>query len=276
VIDKQHRLIATSLALLLTLFAASLQAAETRCPRIVSQSPYITKTLQWLGLASCIVGVSRYDTLERPHTGGVLDPDADLIAVLEPQLLFTSDWTSSEKLAAVTPEGTRSFRLHGFGSMAEIEQNLRVIGNAVGMTDIEQRTRQFHRDWQQAAGRIGGHGKRVLLLSSCSGMPYSFGKERWLSDLFTHAGFVVVETEPKIRHIRPGQTVATINALVKTLQPELLFIFEQTRNKQCAFIAPKTPLTIINLDGEKFLHPAPLLLEGLAELQTHQSQWSRE
>lgn len=269
------RLLAALLGLLLTLSASHLRAAEPACPRIVSQSPYITKTLQWLGLEACIIGVSRYDTLDRPHTGGVLDPDADLIATLEPDLLFTSDWTDEEKLKAVTPQGTRSFRLGGFGSMAEIEQNLRTIGKAVEMKDIETRVERFHQDWLAAAAHIHGHGKRVLLLSSCSGMPYSFGKERWLSDLFTHAGFVVVETEPKIRHIRPGETVATINALVKKLKPDLLFIFEQTRHKQCAFIAPKTPLTIINLDGEKFLHPAPVLLEGLAELQTHQAQWSK-
>ena len=261
-------------ALLTLLFITSGAAATPNdCPRIVSQSPYITKTLQWLGLESCIVGVSRYDSLDRPHTGGVLDPDGEVIATLEPELLFTSDWTSAEKLATATPEGTRSFRLHGFGSMAEIEDNLRIIGNAAGIGDTPQRVEKFHAAWQQGAARIHGGGKRVLLLSSCSGMPYSFGKERWLADLFSHAGFVVVETEPKIRHIRPGETVATINALVNELHPELLFIFEQTRNKQCAFIAPKTPLTIINLDGEKFLHPAPVLLEGLAELQTRHSQW---
>jgi len=272
---KTHRLLAAISALLFMLFAANLQAAESSCPRIVSQSPYITKTLQWLGLESCIVGVSRYDTLDRPHTGGVLDPDADLIAVLEPDLLFTSDWTDEKKLAAVTPKETRSFRLGGFASMAEVEQNLRTIGKAAGIKDIEQRTQQFHHEWLKAAQQIHGNHKRVLLLSSCSGMPYSFGKERWLSDLFTQAGFVVVETEPKIRHIRPGETVSTINALVKQLKPDLLFIFEQTRNKQCAFIAPKTPLTIINLDGEKFLHPAPVLLKGLAELKTNQAQWSK-
>jgi iron complex transport system substrate-binding protein len=261
------------LAITLLLLGVLSGAVHASCPRIVSQSPYITKTLQWLEMESCIVGVSRYDTLERPHTGGVLDPDAEMIAVLEPDLLFTSDWTSTEALQAVTPEGTRSFRLHGFASMAEIEQNLRTIGEAAGISDITQRIAGFHRDWQQAAAAIEGNGKRVLLLSSCSGTPYSFGKQRWLSDLFRHAGFVVAETESKIRHIRPGEAVTTINALINELRPDLLFIFEQTRNKQCSFIKPKTPLTIINLDGGKFLHPSPLLLDGINELQRHTSQW---
>ena len=248
-------------------------AAEPACPRIVSQSPYITKSLQWLGLESCIVGVSRYDELDRAHTGGVLDPDSDLIAALQPELLFTSDWTPVEKLAAITPQGTRSFRLRGFASMAEIEENLRLIGREAGIPDINARVTDFHRQWTNLAAKINGNGKKVLLLSACSGMPYSFGQQRWLSDLFNHAGFANVETAEKLRHIKPGEEVTTLNALINELEPDLLFVFERKESQQCAFIKPKTPLTIINLDGEKFLHPAPIVLEGLAELKNQQAHW---
>ncbi|HEY9148450.1 MAG TPA: ABC transporter substrate-binding protein [Gammaproteobacteria bacterium] len=247
--------------------------AASDCPRIVSQSPYITKSLQWLGLESCIVGVSRYDELDRPHTGGVLDPDSDLIAALQPELLFTSDWTPAEKLAAITPEGTRSFRLGGFTGMAEIEENLRLIGHEAGLNAIDARVTEFHQQWTNLAAKINGNGKKVLLLSACSSMPYSFGQQRWLSDLFNHAGFTNVETTEKLRHIKPGEEVTTLNALINELEPDLLFIFERKENKQCAFIKPKTPLTIINLDGEKFLHPAPIVLEGLAELKNQQAHW---
>lgn len=258
---------------LLLLASTGAQAAREDCPRIISQSPYITKTLQWLDLEACIVGVSRYDTLDLPHTGGVLDPDAAVITTLEPELLLTSDWTSEAKLAAITPPGARALRLHGFGSMAEIEENLRRIGVAVGMEEIDVRVADFHRQWQTLAAGVGGNGKRVLLLSACSGTPYSFGQERWLSDLFTRAGFINVETAKKLRHIRPGEKVATLNALINELQPQLLFVFERKQSEQCAFIKPKTPLAIINLDGEKFLHPAPTLLQGLKELAQHKAQW---
>jgi ABC-type Fe3+-hydroxamate transport system substrate-binding protein len=253
-----------SLFLLLTV---SHLAQANDCPRIVSQSPYITKTLQWLGLEQCIVGVSRYDTLDLPQTGGVLDPDAEVIATLEPELLFLSDWTDEKKLASITPPETRAIRLGGFGSMAEIEENLRVIGNATNLTGIEQRVTKFHDQWRQAAEAIHGNGKRVLLLSSCSGQPYSFGKKRWLGDLFTQAGFEVAETEPKIRNIGPGNKYTTLNALIDALHPELLFIFDHKDRKQCAFIKPKTPLRIITLDGAKFLHPSPQLLDALGSLK---------
>jgi iron complex transport system substrate-binding protein len=263
------------LALALLLPLPVTVAAPNDCPRIISQSPYITRTLQWLGLEDCIIGVSRYDSLDRPHTGGVLDPDADAIQTLAPDLLFTSDWTTAEKLAAATPPGARSFRLDGFESMAQIEDNLRTIGQAAGIGDIEQRVSAFHRQWQEQAAALHGNGKKVLLLSACSGAPYSFGQKRWLSDLFSRAGFVNVENTATIRHVKPGEEVTTLNALINALQPELLFVFERTQSRQCALIMPKTPLQIVHLDGEKFLHPAPVLLEGLAELRQQQDKWSR-
>jgi iron complex transport system substrate-binding protein len=262
-----------TLFLLLCLLTTTSQASTEGCPRIISQSPYISKSLQWLGLESCIVGVSRYDSLERPHTGGVMDPDSDAIEALEPDIIFTSNWTTQEVLEATTPPGTRAFRLDGFASMQQVEENLRLMGHETGIANIEQRITAFHHQWHSLAAEVQGNGKRVLLLSACSGSPYSFGKKRWLSDLFTHAGFVNVESVDTIRHIKPGEEVTTLNALINTLQPELLFIFERKQNKQCAFIKPKTPLQIINLDGEKFLHPAPVLLDGLQELIPHRHLW---
>ena len=272
--DMLNKITALLLGVLL-LFATAAHAEQPHCPRIVSQAPYLTKTLQWLGLEQCIIGVSRYDTLDLPHTGGLLDPDADAISVLRPDLVITSNWTSAENAAKLSSHETRVLRLDGFVSMAQVEDNLRQIGNAVGMRDIDERVAQFHQQWKTAAHQIKGGGKHVLLLSSCSGSGYSFGKERWLSDLFTAAGFINVETEPKIRTINPSEEIPTLNALIDQLHPDLLFIFERNLTPQCALIKPKRPIRIITLDGEKFLHPAPVVLEGLKELAQHQNEWSQ-
>jgi len=255
------------------LFVIATGANASECPRIISQAPYLTKSLQWLGLEKCIVGVSRYDTLDLPRTGGVLDPDRDVIETLAPDLIFSANWISAEQLQNVTPAGARSFRLDGFVSMAQVEENLRIMGKAAGVANIEQRVADFHQQWLAATHTIHGNGQHVLLISSCSGNPYSFGKQRWLSELFTEAGFINVETEPAIRQINPGNTVPTLNALIDQLQPDLLFVFERTLNPQCNLILPKRPLHIITLDGEKFLHPAPVVLEGLTELASKRSEW---
>jgi ABC-type Fe3+-hydroxamate transport system substrate-binding protein len=262
------------LIIVASLMLGTAHGAELDCPTIVSQSPYITRTLQWLGLEDCIIGVSRYDKLDRPQTGGVIDPDRNMLSLLEPELWFTSDWTPAQTQQQITQEATHTIQLQGFGSMTEIEENLRTIGLAVGMTDIEQRVQRFHTAWIEGSAAIDGGGRRALLVSACSGAPYSFGKERWIADLFQHAGFDIVETEKKIRHIRPGEKIETLTELIDQLKPQLLFSFEPSaKNGQCAYIYPKTGVKMVHLNAEQFLDPSPQLLEGLAVLGKQQDKW---
>ena len=241
-------------------------AIEAACPRIISQSPYITHTLDWLGLKDCIVGVSRYDTLDRPRTGGILDPDKDAIAVLKPDLMITTNWIGEEAWQAAAPAGAKPLRLDGFRGMRQVEDNLRTIAEAAGQPKAETRARTFATTWREKAKAVHGNGRRVLLLSACSGAPYTFGPDTWLYDLFTEAGFMVVETHPRLRHLRVENPVAALDDLIGTLKPEIVFVFERARSDQCAAILPRTGVRIVALDGEQFLHPAPVLLQGLDAL----------
>ena len=258
---------------LLGLLLLTWNAQANECPRIISQSPYITHSLKWLGLEKCIVGVSRYDRIDRPHTGGISNPDKEAIDSLMPDIIFTSNRTKSSVLNDVTPQGTQAYRLNGFNTMQQIENNLLTIGKAAGIKNISTRIDEFHHDWQKAIKQIDAQGKKVLLISSCSGSPYSFGKQTWLYDLFSQAGFDVVETHDKIRHIKKGKEIEAITGLLDRFKPEVLFIFERTLNTQCNLIMPKTPVRIVAMDGEHFLNPAPVLLKGLDELYQKKVRW---
>ncbi len=253
-------------ALTLVLLWLLAPAVEAACPRIVSQSPYITHTLDWLGLKDCIVGVSRYDTLDRPRTGGILDPDKDAIAVLKPDLMLTANWIGEEAWQAAAPAGAKALRLDGFRSMRQVEDNLLTIAKASGQPQVEVRARTFPTAWREKAKAVHGNGRRVLLLSACSGAPYTFGPDTWLYDLFTEAGFTVVETHPRLRHLRVENPVAALDDLIGKLRPEFVFVFERKYSDQCAAILPRTGVRIVALDGEQFLHPAPVLLKGLDTL----------
>lgn len=252
---------------LLLCFTGVAGAADTACPRIVSQSPYITHALRWLGLESCIVGVGRYDTLALPHTGGILDPDAAAIANLKPQLLLTSDWITAEAWQAVAPAGARAMRVGGFRSMAEVEAMLRDIGHAAGVKDTDARVERFAADWRTAAQNIDGHGRRVLLLSACGAVPYSFGRQTHLRDLFAAAGFAPVETHEKLRHLRPGEAIETIPQLVSATRPELMVVFVNNRSESCNALLGETTVPIVAIDGEGFMQPGPGLLDALAQLK---------
>ena len=256
--------------LILVLLLLAAPVAEAACPRIVSQSPYITRALDWLGLRDCIVGVSRYeadDGRHLPRTGGVIDPDADAIALLEPQLMITSDWTPAERWQAIAPPGARALRVGGFRGMHEVEAMLRDIGRAAGVPDIDGRVDRFAADWRAAAQRVGGAGQRVLLLSACGEAPYSFGRGTTLHELFSRAGFAVVADHDSIRNFTPDAPDGDVAAWIASRRPDVIFAFKNRRDEACNAALVKPGIAIEPLDGAPFTHPGPALLEGLEQLR---------
>ncbi|NTV66747.1 MAG: ABC transporter substrate-binding protein [Chlorobaculum sp.] len=249
--------------LLLLLFAGEAGRAEGR---IVSQSPYITDTLRSLGLENRIVGVSRYDDLDLPKTGGVIDPDPAAIAALHPDYLFVSDWTSPETRGQLTPAGAKLVVLHGFKSMAEIGGNIRAICDALGIEGGERRAGAFERQWREAAAQVNGGGRRALILSSCEGNPFSFGVNTYLYDLFTAARFQIVEDYPGIRHVAPTELIGTVWELVEEKRPEIVFVLQKD-GYECPVRIPEGNYRIVRLDGPHFVSPSPKILEGLADLK---------
>lgn len=240
--------------------------ALAACPRIVSQSPYLTAALEWLGQGQCIVGVSRYDKHDLPKTGGVMDPDADVLAILQPELLVTVDWVRPETLTQAVPQGTRSLRLGGFGSIAESEQVLRTLAVASRMSDADAQVRRFRRAWQAAARRVGGKGERVLVLSACSGEPYAFGRRHYIGDAFARAGFEVVDRSAGVRHLRAGEELADIPTLVARFKPDIVFSLSHESSVACNAALGAVKARIVSLKGENFFHPGPPLLQGYREL----------
>ena len=135
------------------------------------------------------------------------------------------------------------------------------------MADVDARVAGFAADWRAAAQKIHGDGRRVLLLSACGAVPYSFGRQTHLRDLFATAGFVPVETHEKLRHLRPAEEIETIPQLVSAMRPELLVVFVNNRSESCNALLGETTVPIVAIDSEKFMHPGPGLLDALAELK---------
>ncbi|HJV92377.1 MAG TPA: hypothetical protein VJ572_02825, partial [Azonexus sp.] len=227
--------------LCLALSAGLAHAAD--CPRIVSQSPYISRALDWLGLADCIVGVSRYDTLPLPDTGGVIDPDAELIDMLAPDLVIFSEWTPAAKVKEATPSAAKALRVGGFRGMAGVEAMLRDIGRAAGVADIDRRVDQFAADWR-AAALVDSRQRRVLILSACSDAPYSFGQGTTLHEVFSAAGFEVVADHDSIRNFKSETPDGDVAAWISQRRPDLIFALQSRRGESCnpAIAKPGIPI----------------------------------
>ncbi|QID16675.1 ABC transporter substrate-binding protein [Nitrogeniibacter mangrovi] len=243
------------------------QARAGECPRIVSQSPYLTMALQWLDRGACIVGVSRYDTFrpELPRTGGVLDPDAEVMTLLEPDLVVTSTWVDADVMALSVPRGTRVRRLGGFESMAQAERMLTDLARITGSPRAD-RAAGFHRAWRTRAAASGAHGERVLLLTACTGTPYSYGRRHMLGDLFQTAGFDVVDADTRVRAVRPGEAFPTLEALLAHFRPDIVFTFDRAAAERCRVVVTQANQRIVHLSGDDFLNPGPRQLDGLEAL----------
>ena len=233
------------------LLAVVAMPAAAACPRIVSQSPYITHALEWLGRGDCIVGVSRYDTRALPRTGGVKDPDLGAIGALDPGLIVVSRGTDPALLDIFEPEA-RILQVDGFGSMADTEAMLLSLAEATAVPDARARVEGFARAWRAAAAAVRGGGRRVLVIS--------------VGDAFAHAGFEVAESAERIRHLRPGEDVPGIVAAIERFQPELLVSLTPANAESCSAELGLVSVPIVALEGRHFFHPGPAVLTGLAQL----------
>jgi len=253
------------LLLSLAMVASTVSAAD--CPRIVSQSPYLSIALEWLGRGDCIVGVSRYDTRELPRTGGVIDPDGQAIAALHPDLIVTSMLTSPETLAAIKPPGTRTLRLGGYRSLAETEAMVAELAVASGAADGEARASRFRDELHRRLAAIPARQRRILFVSACATQPYSYGRQTLLGDLAEQAGFTLAETADGIRHVQAGDEIDSIPALVAATRPDIVVNFLTAAEHTCDARLVTLPVSLVMLSGDNFLYPGPRLLDGLDELK---------
>ena len=122
------------LVLCVLVVTASLHAQQPA--RIVSTSPSITETLFALGLGPRVVGVSRYcrfpaEVVSLPKVGTYLQPDAELIARLKPDLAIVNPKANQIDRQLTTLR--IRFATIDEGGLDNVYSTLRIIGDAAGV-----------------------------------------------------------------------------------------------------------------------------------------------
>lgn len=246
--------------------ASTEKPLQARRPRIVSQSPYLTHALAWLGCDDCVVGVSCYDERDLPRTGSVLRPDTAAITALRADVLVAPNWADAGALSAALPEGVDLLQVDGFRSLADAEAMLATLAQACGVADGAARVAAYRDALAQAAAGVAGGGRRALMLAACNAPAYSFGRERFVGELFRLAGFELAETEPLLRHLDHGGVHAGIRDAVASLRPDIVFALNAESAEYCRVALDGGPVPWVALPGGQFFHPGPGVLNGLAEL----------
>src|SRR6185312_3559342 len=111
-------------------------AAQAPPARIVSTSPSITETLFALGLGPQVVGVSQYcryppEVIKLPKVGTFLQPDAERIVALRPDLVFVNGVASrvADRLQSMH---IRALEVND-GAMTSVFDTIRTIAGGAGV-----------------------------------------------------------------------------------------------------------------------------------------------
>lgn len=138
-----------SVILALTMSVAALTACsktteesketEAAVSKIVSLSPTVTEIVFALDMGSAVVGVTSYDdypaeVFDIQQVGDTMVADAELIASLEPDVVFASDFISEETTTALSELGIEVIVISDGANFADTLSNINTVGAAIGAT----------------------------------------------------------------------------------------------------------------------------------------------
>lgn len=174
---------------------------EEEPERIVSTSPSETEILFALGLGDKVVGVSDYAdypeaALEKERVGGVVDPNAEAIIALEPDLVISGISMSDDVADKLRNLDLVTYKNDG-QSLEEILDNILKIGQVVNaQTEAEELVAEMQADIdavKEAVADVAEADKKKVYLEFTPG--WTVGSGEFLDELITIAGGINVASE---------------------------------------------------------------------------------
>ncbi|ELZ27250.1 Fe3+-hydroxamate ABC transporter substrate-binding protein [Halogeometricum pallidum JCM 14848] len=104
---------------------------ESESTRVASLAPSATATLDAMGAADRLVGVTAHCEFDAPVVGGWLNPDYDRLAELDPDLVCTSDALQSDVRGELTARGYEVCHVEP-ARLTDVLDSFETLGAAVG------------------------------------------------------------------------------------------------------------------------------------------------
>lgn len=174
---------------------------EEEPERIVSTSPSETEILFALGLDDQIVGVSDYAdypeaALEKETVGGVVDPNAEAIIALEPDLVIGGISMSDDVAEKLSNLDLVTYKNDG-QNLEEILDNILKIGQVVNaQAEANELVAEMQADIdevKEAVAEVDDADKKKVYLEFTPG--WTVGSGEFLDELITIAGGINVAAE---------------------------------------------------------------------------------
>jgi iron complex transport system substrate-binding protein len=236
--------------------------------RVVSLAPSLTDTVVALGLASRLVGVTRYDDAPEvarlPRVGGFLDPSPEAVLGLQPDLvLWLTDGAALPAVRTIASLGI-PVRAIPVVSVADALAAARLVGEALGDGAAGERlARSLGESVERARARTAGQRRvRVLLVVGRDPL-VAAGPGSYPDELLSIAG-----GENVVRGGRPWPVYSMERAVA--LDPEL--VIDAAVNEPAEGLSHLEAIPAVRrgavrrLPNDDALRPGPRLGRALEEL----------
>jgi iron complex transport system substrate-binding protein len=236
--------------------------------RVVTLAPSLTDVVVALGLADRVVGVTRYDdapeVAERPRVGGFLDPSAEAVVALRPDLVL---WmTDGGALPAVERIASLGVPVLAFPivSVADLLAAARLVGRALGDAPAGERlAAKIDGDVARVRAKAAGvRPVRVLFVVGREPLVVA-GPGSYPDEVLRLAGAVNVATGARPWPVYPLEKAVADD-------PEVVVdgaVLEPPEGlKRLAAIPAVRHGRIVRLKDDAALRPGPRLPAALAEL----------
>jgi len=244
--------------------------------RIISLDPSITEMLFALGLSKEVVGVTEYcdypeEAKCKSKVGGYLNPNIEVVALLEPDLVVTTLKTDTPKLI----KRLENFRIKVFvldpERIEDIFENIYLLGR---LTYREEKAKQLvgalKERLYEVERRVGGIYRPGVFLGIGAEPLISVGPGSFANDLIEKAGGRNVASHSNTRYKRYGIEEVLL------ADPEVIIICSMVPNDPCIAqkrwwnrwkdISAVRNGRIYVVEANLITRPGPRLIDGLVKI----------
>jgi iron complex transport system substrate-binding protein len=250
-------------------------AAPSEAHRIVSVSPATTEALFAVGAGDRVVGRSRFcdwppEAMKLPVVGGVVDPNFEAIAQLEPDLVVGSLGPASTRLESRLASIRVATWFPGIESLDAIDAKFVGMGDRTGDAEEAHRVvRNVHEGARAVERSVAGEPTlRVLMVLDVAPV-VATGPKDFLDELIRRAGGMNV-----LAIGGPWQTL-DFEQLVE-LDPDVILDASVANGSDAPHVTAQAPGWrdlravreghVVAISDERVLRPGPRVAEGLAIL----------
>lgn len=243
--------------------------------RIISLAPSVTETLFALGLGDRIVAVTSYcDFPEavkaKPKIGDTLNPNAEQLIALKPDLVIITTASQLEKLSRQLGELNIAVYVTNPRSVREVLASIRKLGEATGaLGEAEAITRQMEARISEVESRVRALPKPKVLYVLQTAPLITAGRNTFINDLIRLAGADSVTGNESADYPQLSRETAIARAPEVIVAPSshgTELVREEDLRRDFAVTPALKNNRIVRVNPDWVDRPGPRIVDGLEEL----------